>query len=289
MGLTSGTVSLFTQLNAEGFFDDVGSVIEFGAQTTRCLYSAPTMKKCLASFGRLEGLTDKELGRICKGHSRDFYEAIGMEYTSLDASGKGDAIVFDLNFDTVPEEQRGKFDLLTNFGTSEHVFNQYNTFKAAHDFVRKGGAFMHFTPFLGYVDHGYYSLQPCFYNDLAAANGYEILGMWLNPDGRHDAYLIPWSRDILKHLSLQATHYSGLFVLMRQTRDEEFKVPLQGRYEDTFAGDFEASYASIAGSGEWGVVSHQAVMDALSGFDLQRELGKRYFSKLGKLLTGHWR
>ena len=76
---------------------------------------------------------------------------------------------------------------------------------------------------------------------------------------------------------------------MRKTRDGEFKVPLQGRYEDTFAGDFEASYASIAGSGEWGVVSHQAVMDALSGFDLQRELGKRYFSKLGKLLTGRWR
>ena len=289
MGISSGMVSLFTQLNAEGFFDDIGSVIEFGAQTTRCLYRAPVMKKCLDSFGRLEGLTDEELGRICKGPSRDFYEAIGLEYACLDTSGKDGAFIFDLNFDAVSEEQCGKFDLLTNFGTSEHVFNQYNSFKAAHDFVRKGGAFMHFMPFLGYMDHGYYSFQPCFYHELAAANDYDILGMWLNPDGRHDSYLIPWTPDILKHLSLKATDFSGLFVLMRKTGDEAFKIPFQGRYEDRFSGDFEARYTSVASSGELGIVSPQALMNSLSGHDLQRELGKRYFSKLGKLLSGRWR
>ncbi|HJO59026.1 MAG TPA: hypothetical protein QF772_12500 [Nitrospinaceae bacterium] len=289
MGISSGVISLFTQLKAEGFFDGIGSVIEFGAQTTRCRYHAPVMKKCLEKFGVSEGLTDRELGRICKGASRDFYEAIGMEYASLDTSSAFGAFVFDLNFDAVPEELCGKFDLLTNFGTSEHVFNQYNNFKTAHDFVRKGGAFMHFMPFLGYVDHGYYSFQPCFYNDLAGANDYDILGMWLNPDGRHDSYLIPWTPDILKHLSLKATNYSGLFVLMRKTKDEAFKIPFQGRYENCFSGDFEARYTSVAGSGKLGIFSPQALMESLSGYDLQRELRKRYLSKLGKLLSGRWR
>lgn len=284
MAISSGVVSLFSQLQTEGFFDDIDSVMEFGAQEMRCLFHAPVMKKCLERFDRLQGLDDKKLGEICNGPSRNFFEALGMDYACVDTSGEDGALVFDLNFDSVADDQRGKFDLLTNFGTAEHVFNQYNAFKAAHDFVRKGGAFMHFMPFLGYVDHGYYSFQPCFYNELAAANDYDILGMWLNPHPRLNLCFIPWKKEILDFLDLKATNNSGLFVLMRKNGDGPFKPPFQGRYEKNYEGEFSAMYTPTVVGGEMGIVSRQALMEGLSAFDLQRVLVGRYLRKAKQFL-----
>jgi len=289
MAYPSGVISLFAQLRAEGFFEDVKSVLEFGAQEMHCLYHAPAMKACLEKFGCLEGLSEKELSKVCNGPSRHFFEAVGMKYSCIDTSGEDGTLFFDLNFDSVEPPHAGAYDLLTNIGTAEHVFNQYNACKAAHDFVREGGYFLHFMPFLGYVDHGYFSFQPCFYKEMAAANDYEILGMWLNPDMRHDSCLIPWHDNIFDYIDLKASSFSTLCVLMRKKGSGEFKVPYQGRYEKSYAGDFSARYVSVADSGKMGVVSRRALIDGLSGHFLQKELLKRYSSKVKKLLFGWMR
>jgi hypothetical protein len=277
------------QLKAEGFFDGAKSVIDFGPQEIKCLYRAPTMKKCLDQFGVLENLTEKKLADICNGPARNFFEAVGIKYTCIDINDEEGVSFFDLNFDSVKPSDMKAYDLMLNVGTVEHVFNQYNAFKAAHDFVRKGGHFIHFMPFLGYIDHGYYSFQPGLYIDLAAANDYEILGMWINPDGRHDHYLIPWDTNVLKHLDLKATNHTALMVIMRKNGEGEFKVPFQGRYAGNYVGDFSARYTSIAGAGEMGAVSRQSLIDGLSGDILQRALIKRYLKNMKRILFGWMR
>ena len=59
------------------------------------------------------------------------YEWLGVtEYDSIDADGLYGAHVFDLNKD-IGESYNFKkqYDLVTNHGTTEHVFNQYRCFK----------------------------------------------------------------------------------------------------------------------------------------------------------------
>lgn len=45
----------------------------------------------------------------------------------------------DINFDAWPPEYIGKYELVTNHATSEHLLNQYHSFKVVHELTKPGG------------------------------------------------------------------------------------------------------------------------------------------------------
>ena len=61
--------------------------------------------------------------------ARSFWQALGFEHASIDIAGNS-TIRLDLNNDRVPETLRGAFDLVINAGTTEHLANQANVFRA---------------------------------------------------------------------------------------------------------------------------------------------------------------
>lgn len=63
----------------------------------------------------------------------------GLSYRAFDVLDLPRTEIFDLNFDALAPKDVGRFDLVLNFGTTEHVFNQYNAFKIIHDACRAGG------------------------------------------------------------------------------------------------------------------------------------------------------
>jgi SAM-dependent methyltransferase len=83
-------------------------------------------------------------------------------------------LVLDLNDHVVSGSDYGNFDLITNMGTTEHIGDQMNAFRAIHDFCAPGGLMMHNVPFSGYYNHGLYNYHPMFFIFLAHANNYEI-------------------------------------------------------------------------------------------------------------------
>jgi hypothetical protein len=78
--------------------------------------------------------------------------------------------VLDLNYDEVPAENRGRYDLVTNFGTTEHVVNQLNAFKIIHDLTAPGGVMIHELPAQGQIDHGFFAYNPKFFHKLELSN-----------------------------------------------------------------------------------------------------------------------
>jgi len=73
----------------------------------------------------------------------------------------------------------GKFDVVTDYGTTEHVDrNFYQTNKNIHDMVKVGGLVIRETPLTGHwKGHGSNYLDEQFYKDLATLNEYEILDL----------------------------------------------------------------------------------------------------------------
>ena len=121
-------------------------------------------------------------------------------------------------------------DIVINTGTTEHVFDQRQVWETIHDATRKGGLMVHAMPLWGWFDHGFVNYQPTFVADLAAENSYDIL-LWIfaemNPFFAvkiHEASdfdaLYPRSRD----------RSAMMHVVFRKTRDESFRVPMQGVY-----------------------------------------------------------
>ena len=67
----------------------------------------------------------------------------------------------------------GRYDLVTNFGTTEHVANQLNAMKIIHDLTAVGGVMIHNVPLQGFMNHGLVNYNMKFFWMLARSNGYE--------------------------------------------------------------------------------------------------------------------
>ena len=65
--------------------------------------------------------------------ARHFWQWLGFEYAAIDIDGSPGSIPLDLNYDRIPTQAKGKYGLVSNFGTTEHVANQLNAFEIIHD------------------------------------------------------------------------------------------------------------------------------------------------------------
>lgn len=162
----------------------------------------------------------------------DFYASLGFDYLALDVNENMGAVVCDLNQTGHP--YRG--DLVTNNGTSEHIFNQAACFQNAHDMSTN--LMLHVLPFTPWLNHGFYNYNPILFRDLAAANDYEMVftavanrsKQWieLGADGfveKRPRVLAGYVKELLPG--------GEVFVIsiLKKRNREAFKFPFQGKYQ----------------------------------------------------------
>lgn len=116
-----------------------------------------------------------ETGGVNGSWVGELLELCGMKYKSLDISPMYNTDIFDLNFQNVATQDCGNADVVLNFGTTEHVFNQFNAFKVIHDLCSLNGFMVHCLPCSGYCDHGFFQYTGRFFYELAGINNYEII------------------------------------------------------------------------------------------------------------------
>jgi hypothetical protein len=244
MGLGPPEVELYRQLKLTGAFDGISEVMELGSQDFWCPQKN-LVNALFKAFGR--NVNDPALLNTTNSSqkpARLLYEGIGIKYNCVDIDGRFGTLVMDLNFDAVPTEQKGKYGLVTNHGTSEHILNQYNVFKAMHEFARVGGIFIHAVPFTVHLEHGFFNYQPNFFDALARYNSYENLGVWLCVDWQL-ASLIPWDPILLNFLSFSSQTTHRLVVAHRKMYDKDFCVPFQEIYEEMVPDDARTRYSLV--------------------------------------------
>jgi hypothetical protein len=147
MGISALDLNVFLRLREEDYIPDRASIVEIGAQQlTNSFLEArepfieagqrfqasgePCLVRPNPMFMANGGVEQLDAAAPM---ARDFWRWLGFEYASIDIDGSPDSLPLDLNYDNVPVSARGKFDLVTNFGTTEHVTNQLNAFKIIHD------------------------------------------------------------------------------------------------------------------------------------------------------------
>lgn len=162
------------------------------------------------------------------GSARALYDAIfaPTSYIAVDMEFGPRRINADLN---MPLTLRRQFDCVINNGTSEHVFNQAQTFTTIHDHTKPGGTMIHWTPCLGWADHGFYNIQPGFLFDLAAVNHYEICHIELaNAIASYPLTAGSAFHDAVKAYPSLAN--SLICAVLRRTNGDPFVTPMQGAF-----------------------------------------------------------
>lgn len=94
-------------------------------------------------------------------YAETMFQALGYkDVQSIDASAYENAdLIWDLNT-PVSDDLKGRFGLIVDGGTLEHVFNVAQSMENMVDMLAPGGRFLCFTPFNGYPGHGFYQFSP---------------------------------------------------------------------------------------------------------------------------------
>ena len=106
---------------------------------------------------------------------KSYFDYSGALHTSIDWHGDNGALKLDFR-EPMPEPMIERYDILTNFGFTEHVSDQYAAWKNINDLIKVGGLIISELPaqanFPGHKDFPYYTLE--FFQLLALKCGYEI-------------------------------------------------------------------------------------------------------------------
>jgi hypothetical protein len=298
MGLNDDSIACLRYLKERGQLGLAKRVVEIGAQQLSDRFLAARSQ--LDELGRLFGVdapfrsvapepaslpaADAPL-RPDAPFARDFYAWLGYEYACVDIDESPHSLPLDLNFDAVPARERGRYDLVTNFGTTEHVANQLNAFRIIHDLTALGGVMIHDVPTHGMLNHGLVNYNPKFFWMLARSNRYEWLLFNMNRIGAQ--YELPANiRDALaayEHLGKSPdngdhrTADAQLLVVFKKQVDMPFVPPLDvntgartdnetlaRRYWTVFRPEAGVPEAASADEGDG---ASEAAADSRSGVD----------------------
>ena len=245
MALTLTIVGLLLRLRKAGLFDlGTARVLDLGEQN---LYGdvgpgeLPAIARALrlpeARIAEIEAEVGRRLAAGAPHLAFDLAKLLYgilfdcQTYRAIDLNGTDAAWRFDLNRPLPLDES---FDVVTNFGTSEHVFDQAQLFRSMHGLTRPGGLMLHAVPSQGGPDHGFYNYHPTFFHDLAAANGYRLAMLVLMSGGEGGDRLDPLQdRDAFAAMIAQGAlaRDAGLFAaLQKPFAERPFEAPMQGYY-----------------------------------------------------------
>jgi SAM-dependent methyltransferase len=109
-----------------------------------------------------------------------------VSYLGYDVCPAPQTEILDLNIERLPVDKRDRFDLVLNFGTTEHILNQLNSFEVMHDALKVGGVIFHQLPSVGWIDHGYFNYNALLVDDLVKTNDYEVLDRFFTVAGQSE-------------------------------------------------------------------------------------------------------
>ena len=176
MGIGSGRLADYVSWAAKGWLRPGAAVFEIGAQQLAPDVTTGDIERFVAAYGGTPFPRD-EMPRP-GDFAGTLFERAGFSYASADIKPLPFAATLDLNLDELPADHFGRYDLVTNEGTSEHILNQWNVMKVMHDAARPGGLVYHAVPLAGQFEHGIVSYNPKFFWALAEANGYRIIDFY---------------------------------------------------------------------------------------------------------------
>ena len=230
----SGITDSIFEIGEQNWFGDI-SAISYLIQLINKYTNPKDIKKILADYKIIKE-NYKKNSNIYFDIAKLYYKILFnyKTYKSVDLHGTNMSVKKDLNY---PYSDDLKYDVITNFGTTEHIFNQYEVYNSIHKLVKPNGLIMHFLPYQGAYNHGFYNFNPTFFFDLGKANDYKIIGLWIatfidSTPKIFNIHNIQGYNNFLKNNIHPKECY--IFVLYKSSIDhiKKFSIPQQSIYFD---------------------------------------------------------
>jgi hypothetical protein len=178
MGLNVNDIKFLLWAKKRGV--DFTKVMTIGRQ--RLYLNVSMVQAVFSAFGineskeRLEAIFSDQ-----KGYAEPFFQYLGaIETSSIDASSyEGASNVLDMN-QPIEESLKGRFTVVLDGGSLEHVFNFPIAIRNCMEMVQCNGHFIGIVPCNNYMGHGFYQFSPeLFFRVFTEQNGFKMEKMIL--------------------------------------------------------------------------------------------------------------
>lgn len=176
------------------------------------------------------------------GYCESLLRHLGASHVdSLDASDyESSSIVHDLNRPVQPA-LRGRYSLVLDAGTLEHVFDVPEALRTCLGAVAPGGHFITIAPSNNYHGHGFYQFSPELYHRvLSEENGFRVRAMLFRAERRGARwYTVTDPADIGGRVTLSGAFPSLLYVCAQRvsSADPLDAPPQQSDYSAVWSAD----------------------------------------------------
>ena len=224
-----------------GYLKNSKSIIEIGSQEIQM--HKEDLKQLFDNAGLKSDLIDKypnmnnwPIRPFCP--SKYFYESLGIkEYQSIDINGDHGAIVHDLNKPFEDKSKFNKFDIVTDQGSCEHVFDIAECYRTMHNLAKPGGYII--IAQAVWKGNGYFKFDDSFFEGIAAANSYKVIynsyiltskNKTKSINGSDYEFHIPRHRELFNILDFSKLDQLNIYGVLQKTKEDEFKFPYQGKF-----------------------------------------------------------
>ena len=234
MGLGIASVQNILELYNLGYLKNSKSIIEMGSQELHLkkedlkqLFNNASLKDDL--IDKIPNIKNWPLGP--RSSSKYLYNSLGVEeYQCIDIGGQHNAICHDLNKPFEDKSKFNKFDVVTDLGACDCVFNVGECYKTMHKLTKPGGYII--------IQQGvlkafrYYLFDKSIFEGMAAANNYKIIFISYfittgtkTENGSYHQFHNPANRSLFNTLDFARLENIGIYVVFQKQNGDEFKVP----------------------------------------------------------------
>lgn len=244
---------LIRNLQDQGYIPRGGDLLEIGEANWYGDVGMEVLRADIARFAAPEQ-RDALLAALAKAQAANAQWDIAKIFwqtflqpssiTAIDMDGSAIAKKLDLNR---PVQLGRQFQVVHNAGTLEHVFDIAQAFRSIHDLTAPGGLMIHHAPFVGWVDHGFYSLHPTLFWDIAEANGYQV-GALVYAEINPPRFENLATREAVLELARSGRigrNGNIAAVLQKPYGEVPFKTPMQGYYNNRISKEAVDAWSAL--------------------------------------------
>lgn len=233
MAMKIGLMSLALEMRLNGCFKNINSVFDLGFQTLHINYDKleNLLKYSSYKFDKKKYEILKKFPKGKRLSTKLYWESIGVEnYFSSDINKKSKYYI-DLNLPLNNNFINKKYDLVTDFGNNEHVFNISEAYNSMLKLCNKNGYLWIYQSVTN--GNGYFNFDISFFEGFAAANKLGIIySAYVIHTGDYNQFLVPCDRELLNSFDQSKIESIYITYIMKKRSDDNLKYYYQYSADD---------------------------------------------------------
>lgn len=226
-----GLLNIALELYKRGYFKEVKNIMEFGTKEMRVSFSQLeyAFKQTEIKFNKKNFQILKKFPKGRRISTKFFWHELGIKNYFCSDINKKSKINIDLNYPIKDKKLLNQFDLVTDHGNNEHVFNVGEAYKSMYNLTKKGGLLWVYQ--LVNNTNGFFNFDISFFEGFAAANNLSIVhACYLIHTNDYDQFIIPADKSLLKTINLDVADYISISYVFKKNSNKKFEYYYQYNY-----------------------------------------------------------